>query len=188
MPVPPPTFPSTTGPPRALSSAAHASCFVTWKPLMSLRPPAQVSATTGSDHSSWCSRSVRTYHSITASRTTPTECVLVIATGPHRNPDSSTQVVPVISPLPFIVNHAANTGSAESLPRGKTAVTPVRTGPLPTTSLPLPDSSVRCPTSTPATSVMASRGAGALATLPVSGRRRHDERKPQRPNFPAIDP
>src|SRR3989475_613533 len=184
MPVPPPTFPSATGPPRALSSAAHASCFVTWKPLMSLRPPSHVSATTGSDHSSWCRRSLRTYHSITASRTTPTECVLVIATGPHRNPDSSTQVVPVISPLPFIVNHAANTGSAESLPRGKIAVTPVRTGPFPTTSLPLPDISVRCPTSTPATSVMASGAggaferdadvAGALATLPVSGGRRHD--------------
>src|SRR2546427_4900465 len=120
MPVPPPTFPSATGPPRALSSAAHASCLVTWKPLMSLRPPSHVSATTGSDHSSWRRRSWRTYHSITASRTTPTEWVLVIATGPHRNPDSSTQVVPVISPLPFIVNHAANTGSAESLDRKST--------------------------------------------------------------------
>src|SRR5256885_7207852 len=50
---------------------------------------------------------------------TPTECVFVIITGPHRNPDSSTQVVPVISPLPFMVNQPANTGSSESLPRGK---------------------------------------------------------------------
>src|SRR5881398_2904024 len=120
---------------------------------MSLSEPSHVSATTGSDQSAFTP--ARTSHSITASRTTPTECVLVITTGPARNPDSSTQVVPVISPLPFIVNHAANTGSSEPLPRGNTAVTPVRTGPLPTTSLPLPAISVRCPTSTPATSVMA---------------------------------
>src|SRR5947209_13152822 len=143
MPVPPPTFPSATGPPRALSSAAHASCFLTWKPLMSFRPPSHVSATTGSDHSSCDMRPLPTIHSITASRTTPTECVLVIITGPHRNPDSSTHVVPVISPLPFIVNHPANTGSSDALPRGNTAVTPVRTGPLPTTSLPPPAMSVR---------------------------------------------
>src|SRR5437870_12672961 len=107
MPVPPPTFPSTTGPPRALSSAAHASCFVTWKPLMSLRPPSHVSATTGSDHSSWRSRPLRTYHSITASRTPPPECVLVIATRPHRHPDSSPQAAPPTPPFPFIVTHSA---------------------------------------------------------------------------------
>src|SRR5437870_9764204 len=93
---------------------------------MSLSTPSHVSATTGNDHSSWSIRPRRTTHSITASRTTPTECVFVIITGPHRNPDSSTQVVPVISPLPFIVNQPANTGSSESLPRGKIAVTPVR--------------------------------------------------------------
>src|SRR5690349_16665972 len=110
---------------------------------MSLSPPSHVSATTGSDHSSFAIRPLPTIHSITASRTTPTECVFVTITGPHRNPDSSTHVVPVISPLPFIVNHAANTGSSESLPRGKTAVTPVRTGPFPATSLPLPAMSVR---------------------------------------------
>ena len=45
-----------------------------------------------------------------ASRTTPTLCVLVIATGPSSSPLSCTQVVPVISPLPLSVNHAANTG------------------------------------------------------------------------------
>src|SRR2546423_1572467 len=93
---------------------------------MSLSPPSHVSATTGNDHSSWSIRPRRTTHSITASRTTPTECVFVIITGPHRNPDSSTQVVPVISPLPFIVNQPANTGSSASLPRGKIAVTPWR--------------------------------------------------------------
>ncbi len=73
-----------------------------------------------------------------ASRTTPTLCVLVIATGPSRNPLSFTHVVPVISPLPLSVDQAANTGSWFSLPRGWTTVTPVRTGPLPTTSAPLP--------------------------------------------------
>src|SRR5882724_4978623 len=64
---------------------------------MSLSPPSHVSATTGNDHSSLCMRPRRTTHSITASRTTPTECVLVIITGPHKNPDSSTQVVAVLA-------------------------------------------------------------------------------------------
>ncbi len=46
--------------------------------------------------------------------------MLVIITGPSRNPDSSTQAVPVISPLPFCENQAANTWSeAESFPRGQ---------------------------------------------------------------------
>ena len=39
MPVPPPTLPSATGPPRAPSSAANVSAAVTWKPLMSFRTP-----------------------------------------------------------------------------------------------------------------------------------------------------
>src|ERR1022692_3769876 len=47
-----------------------------------------------------------TFQAMTASRTTPTLCVLVIMTGPLRNPESSTQVVPVISPLPLRVNQA----------------------------------------------------------------------------------
>ena len=71
-------------------------------------------------------------HAITASRTTPTLWVLVIITGPSRKPESSTQVVPVISPLPLSVNQPANTESSEFLPRGRMAVTPVRTGPTPT--------------------------------------------------------
>ena len=95
-----------------------------------------------------------------ASRTTPTLCVLVIAIGPSSKPLSCTHVVPVISPLPLSVNHAANTGSGFALPRGWTTVTPVRTGPCPTTSLPLPEISVVWPTSTPATSVIASSGPG----------------------------
>src|SRR2546428_343782 len=109
---------------------------------MSLSEPSHVSATTGSDQSySLRLRACFTSHSMTASRTTPTECVFVIITGPHRKPASSSQVVPVISPLPFSVNHPAKTGSPERLPRGRTAVTPVRTGPFPTTSLPLPEPS-----------------------------------------------
>src|SRR6266436_3105737 len=83
---------------------------------------------------------------MTASRTTPTLCVLVIITGPSRNPVSSTQVVPVISPLPFSDHQPAKTGLLiESFPRGSTAVTPVRTGPLPTCSFPSPEIRVVCP-------------------------------------------
>src|SRR3984893_2659347 len=130
---------------------------------MSLSQPSQVSATTGSDHQyplasgwPWATR-----HWITASRTTPTLWVLVIITGPSRKPDSSTQVVPVISPLPFCANQPAKTGFImESLPRGRMAVTPVRTGPLPMTSLPSPEMSVVWPTRTPETSVMALEGPG----------------------------
>src|SRR5215467_10863872 len=125
---------------------------------MSLSQPSQVSATTGSDHQypveSACPCLTR--HSITASRTTPTLCVLVIITGPSKKPDSSIHVVPVISPLPFCENQPANTASfIELFPRGSTAVTPVRTGPFPTSSFPSPEISVVWPTSIPATSVMA---------------------------------
>src|SRR5207245_9571113 len=101
-----------------------------------------------------------TFHAITASRTTPTLCVFVIITGPSRKPESSTHVVPVISPLPFSVNHAAKTPSFDSLPRGRTAVTPVRTGPSPTFRGPSPEIRVVCPTSTPFTSVIALKGPG----------------------------
>src|ERR1035441_4642449 len=96
-----------------------------------------------------------TFQAMTASRTTPTLWVLVIMTGPLRKPESSSQVVPVISPLPLRVNQAPKTASVEVLPRGRMAVTPVRTGPSPTLSLPLPEMSVVWPTSTPRTSVMA---------------------------------
>src|ERR1700732_2960815 len=109
---------------------------------MSFNQPSQVSATTGRDQSAPVAAAApcATRHWTTASRTTPTLWVLVIITGPSRNPDSSTQVVPVISPLPFCENHAANTGlESESWPRGSTAVTPVRTGPRPTCSLPDPE-------------------------------------------------
>src|SRR5215467_13544598 len=108
---------------------------------MSLSQPSQVSATTANDHQYPVGSGLpcATRHWTTASRTTPTLCVLVIITGPSRKPDSSTQAVPVISPLPFWENHPANTGSfTEFRPRGNTAVTPVRTGPLPTSSFPSP--------------------------------------------------
>src|ERR1700677_1232168 len=96
-----------------------------------------------------------TFQAMTASRTTPTLCVLVIMMGPSRKPESSSQVVPVISPLPLRVNQPPKTASLDPCPRGRMAVTPVRTGPSPTLSLPLPEMSVVCPTATPWTSVMA---------------------------------
>src|SRR3974390_649812 len=125
---------------------------------MSFNQPSQVSATTGSDHQSSSGPILRcaTVHWITASRTPPALFVFVIITGPIKKPDSSTQVVPVISPFPFSDHQPANTPvSLTSFPRGKTAVTPVRTGPFPTTSLPSPLISVVWPTVTPETSVMA---------------------------------
>ena len=70
----------------------------------------------------------RTRQAIVASCTTPTLCVLVSITGPSSWPDSSIQAVPVISPVPFSANQPANTGvSIDSRPRGRIAVTPVRT-------------------------------------------------------------
>src|ERR1700757_4101998 len=142
---------------------------------MSFSQPSHVSATTGNDHQSSSGPTLRcaTVHWITASRTTPTLCVLVIITGPIRNPDSSTQVVPVISPLPFNDHQPANTpASLESLPRGKTAVTPVRTGPFPTTNLPSPEISVIWPTVTPGTSVIAFNGPGVPSKGPPRSRAR----------------
>ena len=64
-------------------------------------------------------------------------------------PPSSTQCVPVRSPKPLPAKLAANTGS-HVLPFGQTTVTPVRTA-----CAPAPEMMVLCPTSTPATSVIA---------------------------------
>ena len=47
MPVPPPTSPSATGPPRARACASRTCSAVTCRPSMSLRTPSQVSPTTG---------------------------------------------------------------------------------------------------------------------------------------------
>jgi hypothetical protein len=94
-----------------------------------------------------------------ASRTTPTLWVLVIPTGVVSAPASRIHSSPVISPLPLNLWHPAKTGSSRADPsRGHTTVTPVRTGPSPTTSGPSPRMIVECPTLTPATSVIASFG------------------------------
>ena len=82
----------------------------------------------------------------------------MIAMGPSIKPDSSTQVVPVISPFPFSANHPAKTGSDGFEPRGKIVVMPVRTGPFPIISGPSPEIRVVCPTKTSSTSVMALLG------------------------------
>jgi len=70
--------------------------------------------------------------------------------GASRNPDSWSQWVRVISPLPFCEKKPPKTGSPEDLPRGQTAVTPVRTE--------SPSIRVRWPTSTPVTLPMALNG------------------------------
>ena len=76
---------------------------------MSLSSPSHVSATTGRDHVGNLLPRRASCQAMTASWTTPTLWVLVIITGPSRKPDSSSQVVPVISPFPFSVNQAAKT-------------------------------------------------------------------------------
>ena len=89
-------------------------------------------------------------------------CVLVSITGPSRKPDSSIQCTPVNSPAPFKSKAPAKTGSSFVFrPRGTMAVTPVRTGPFPTSSFPSPRMIVLWPTATPATSVIALSGPGA---------------------------
>ena len=158
IPVPPPTEPSATGPEAAESSAAKTCSRCTWKPLMSFRNPSQVSATSGrlqSGAARFCCA-----QAMVASCTAPTLWVFVIMTAPSRIPRSRSQVVPVISPLPFRVNQAANTRPRLVRPRGRTAVTPVRTGPSPTRSGPWPRMMVWWPTSTPGTSVIALPGPG----------------------------
>ena len=132
--------------------------------LMSLSRPSDVSPTTGSDHDAPDGPGRRTKSATSASRTTPTLCVLVIAIGVVSIPDSRIHSSPVISPLPLSRWQPANTGSwASPGPRGMTTVTPVRTGPRPVTSGPSPSSSVVNPTRTPATSVIALNGPGRPA-------------------------
>ena len=115
--------------------AATTCGTVTCWALMSLRYPSQVSAATGSSHSSattgWC----WTVQAMIPACAMPTACVLVIATGPSNVPDSLIQETPVISPLPFWEWKPAATGSpVPAGPRGWMAVTPVRT-PLPLISV-----------------------------------------------------
>jgi hypothetical protein len=90
------------------------------------------------------SAKLRTIHLASASRAIPTECVLVTTIGNSVRPASSIHTKPVISPAPLRLCTPAKTGMpAPARPRGWIAVTPVRTGPCPTTSGPSPLISVR---------------------------------------------
>ena len=78
-----------------------------------------------------------------------------------RSPVSAIHSRPVISPLPFSEKLPAKAGSRQtSPPWGMTAVTPVRTGPWPTTGGASPEMRVVWPTRPPATSVIALTLAG----------------------------
>ncbi|GAO04438.1 hypothetical protein PSR1_03332 [Anaeromyxobacter sp. PSR-1] len=75
-----------------------------------------------------------------------------VSTSPH----SRSWVIPETSPAPFSTKPPPTTRSSNTLVGlGRIAVTPVRTGPLPTRSGPAPRVTVEWPTRTPATSVMA---------------------------------
>src|SRR6185295_14020075 len=103
-----------------------------------------------------------------ASRTLPTSFVLVMPIAPVSSPDSRIHSRPVSSPLPFSVAVPAKIGSNHTSPScGTITVTPVRTGPLPTTSEPSPETSVVCPTRTPATSVIAFNGPGLPSPITI---------------------
>ena len=80
---------------------------------MSLSRPSYVSPTTGSDHDVARGAASSTDAATSASRTTPTLCVLVIATGVVSRPDSRTHSRPVISPLPLSRWQPAKTGSCQ---------------------------------------------------------------------------
>ena len=86
---------------------------------MSFRTPSHVSPTTGSAQSQSAGGCAAT----TASRTTPTECVFVSATGVVSRPESRIHSSPVSSPLPLIRCAPAKNGSGG----GTMTVTPVRT-------------------------------------------------------------
>ncbi len=150
IPVPPPTLPSATGPSEADASAASTCSGRTCIPLMSFRRPSQVSPTTGRLQNSRSSDREAISAEMSASRTTPTECVFVRAIGEHSIPDSRIHSSPVSSPFPFRRCAPAKTGSYQGLAScGWITVTPVRTS--------SPSISVVCPTRTPGTSVIAFR-------------------------------
>ena len=116
IPVPPPTLPSATGPPPRRSSAAaevlgadvEAVDVVEQRRRTSRRRPAATTTSRGSPRRS-------TEAATSASRTTPTLCVLVIATGVVSSPDSRTHSRPVSSPLPLSRWQPAKTGSRQRL-------------------------------------------------------------------------
>ena len=92
---------------------------------MSFKKPSYVSPTTGRHHEAFGSRSISAATS--ASRTSPTWCVLVIPIGPLNKPDSSSQWEPVISPLPLNENRPPKHRSERaSTGLELTIVTPVR--------------------------------------------------------------
>ena len=116
IPVPLPTLPSATLPPDADSIAAKTWSGFTCSPLMSLSVPSHVSPTTGRLHASSAMSPRRIAHAISASRTTPTECVFVSPIGVVSRPDSRTHSSPVSSPLPLSRWQPANTGSLPGSP------------------------------------------------------------------------
>ena len=163
IPVPLPTLPSATGPVPALSSAACTCSGRTWKPLMSFSWPSHVSPTTGRLQKTVSSSRRATSAAISASRTTPTEWVLVSAMGEVSIPESRIHSSPVSSPLPFSRCGPAKNGSSQGVRSlGRITVTPVRTD--------SPSISVVCPTWTPGTSVIAfaSPGGSVPITTPAS--------------------
>ena len=175
MPVPPPTLPSGTGPSVAFAIASATCSGRTCVPNPSLRCPSQVSPTTGRIPPSSSSRDApRAAHLTSPSYTAPTLRVDVSAMGDRSIPDSRSQCIPVTSPQPLRTWNPADSGSLHGSPGcGRITVTPVRTGPRPTTSSPSPSISVTCPTLTPGTSVMQSRcpGTPSPTTRPVSRKR-----------------
>ena len=92
---------------------------------------------------------------MTASRTMPTLWVLVIMTGPSRSRIPRSRWCRSSRRCRSARTMRRRRDRTVPAARGMTAVTPVRTGPLPTTSLPSPEMSVVWPTVTPATSVIA---------------------------------
>src|SRR3954468_12026675 len=133
---------------------------------MSLRAPSYVSPTTGSDQKTESRAWALAAWLTSASRTTPTEWVLVMPMTPPSSPDSRTHSRPVSSPFPLSRWQPAKTRSVHgSSSCGTTMVTPVRTGPSPTTSGPSPLMSVVWPTRTPGTSVIASCGPGSSSPI-----------------------
>ena len=85
---------------------------------------------------------LRVIHFTAASDTLPTAIVLVSRIGVSRRPHSWTCVSPDTSPAPLSTKPPASTRFSKMFERGMIAVTPVRTGPLPTSSGPSPMISV----------------------------------------------
>ena len=84
-----------------------------------------------------------TIHFTAASETAPTLNVFVRKMGVSMSPHSMSWVIPDTSPAPFRMKPPPTTRCSKMLRSlGRMAVTPVRTGPLPTTSCPDPEISV----------------------------------------------